>query len=312
MNLFLTIIGYLAAGAVFITAVRMYLTVNKLWKRKHEKPVAESISIMAYTLALMVHGPFMCKFIFINADPFAATNESLQIIAYIVVIAIGTGLWVKENKNISFFKLLMKALHMERKESGDLIKSLLQPSGAKQIMNILQKVAYIDNQLADEEVTLINNFAEQWKLDLPDLSDWATAKNTNLLDIRESVTEYLNISPPPEQAAELIDVISLIIKSDKIVTEEEELFLGEFKGMIDDYIQQNKDITLYHVLIVPQNEQQFDAVKTLFPDSTFEDRRGGRVFVRGQFYSKNYADAICQKYISLGMFSIWEECKTAA
>jgi hypothetical protein len=312
MDLFLIIINWLVTLAVLITAVRMYLLVNKLWKRKHERAVSESISIMAYTLAIVVHTPFMCKFIFIDHATMPALNDAIQIISYVVVIIIGAGFWVKENRNIGFFKLVMKALHLEGKESGDLIKSLIQPSGAEQIMNILKKVAYIDNELAEAELKLINGFAQQWKLDLPEVKDWETAKNTNLLDIRESVNEYLNLTPPPEQAAELIDVISLLIKSDAIVTEEEELFLGEFKGMINDYIQKNQDVTMYHVLIVPQNETQFNAAKTLFPDSTFEERRGGNVLVRGHFYSKNYAEAICQKYISLGMFSIWEECKTAA
>jgi hypothetical protein len=307
MDLFLFIINILVAGAVVITAVRMYLTVNKMWKRKQEKSVAESISIFAYFLAIMVHLPFMLKYAIIDKSALPAMNDALNISGYSVIIIIGAGLWVKENRGVNFFKLLYRALHLERKESGDLIKSLIQPSGAKQIMNILQKVAYIDNELVESEIKLVNDFARHWKIEMPDLKDWAIIGATNLMDIRESVVEYLDISPPPDQAAHLVDVIKLIIKADNIVTKDEQLFLEEATGMINDYINKNSELPMYHVLIVPQNEVQIDAIKNLFPNAELEERRGGKVFVRGKFYSKNYADAICEKYISLGMFSIWEE-----
>ena len=309
MQTFLIIIEFLVFAAVGITAIRMYLTVNKLWKRKHEKSVSESISIFAYLLAILVHLPFMFKFIFIDHSAMPAINDALSIAGYIVIIMIGAGLWVKENRNIGFLKLLMKALHLERKESGDLLKSIVQPSGAKQILGILQKVACLDQDLADEEIKLVNNFARQWKLDIPSPEEWSLSKETNLLDIRESVEDYLKISPPAQQASELIDLIKLMIIADDKLTEEENLFLSEVTGMIKDYIEKDGEAIMYHVLIVPQNEDQFNAIKTIFPHSEPVERRGGKVLVRGQFFSKEYANAISQKYIALGMFSIWEECK---
>jgi len=311
MQVFLFVIEFLVTAAVVITAIRMYLTVNKLWKRKHEKAVSESISIFAYLLAILVHLPFMFKFIFIDHSIMPAINDALNISGYSIVILIGVGLWVKENRTTGFFKLFLKALHLERKESGDLLKAIVQPSGAKQILNILQKVACLDNEIADEEIKLVNDFAKQWRLSIPSAEEWNLSKETNLLDIRDSVTEYLRLSPPPKQAAELIDLVKLMIIADNKLTNEENLFLSEVTGMIKNYIEKDGSAIMYHVLIVPQNEKQFDAVKTIFPNSEFEERRGGKVFVRGQFFSKEYADAICQKYIALGMFSIWEEYKAA-
>jgi len=311
MQAFLVVIEFLLFAAVAITAIRMYLTVNKLWKRKHEKSVSESISIVAYFLAILVHLPFMIKFIFIDHSPIPAINDALSVSGYSVIIVIGVGVWVKENRNTGFFKLFIKALHLERKESADLIKSLVQPSGAKQILSILQKVACLDQDIAEEEVKLVNNFAQQWRLDIPSAEEWSLSKETNLLDIRESVVDYLKISPPSQQASELIDLVKLMIIADNKLTEEENLFLSEVTGMIKDYVERDGEAVMYHVLIVPQNQSQFDAVKTIFPNSEPVERRGGKVLVRGQFFSKEYANAICQKYIALGMFSIWEECKTA-
>jgi hypothetical protein len=307
MELFMTILNVLVAAAVLITAVRMYLTVNKMWKRKHEKIVSESISIFAYTLAILVHLPFMFKYFLIDKMPMPAFNDALNIIGYSIIILIGTGFFLKDNRRTGFFTLLRRALRLESKESGDLIKAIIQPSGAKQIMKILQKVAYIDENLADEEIKLINDFANQWKLDIPDIKEWTSQGASTLLELRDSVTEYLDISPPPNQAAHLIDVITMMVKADSIVTKDEELILSEVTGMINNYVNSNVKPTLYHVLIVPQNGEQIKSIHTIFPNAELVDHRGGQVFVRGKFYSKDFADAICQKYISLGMFTIWEE-----
>jgi hypothetical protein len=121
--------------------------------------------------------------------------------------------------------------------------------------------------------------------------------------------DYLDISPPADQATELVDLIELVIKADKIITSEEDLFLHEVKKMIDDYVNNNKDAKLYYVLIVPQSAEQWDALKVMFPTCEIESWRGGKVLVMGKFYSKKYAEAICQKYISQGVFTIWDEQK---
>lgn len=311
MDIFLMIIKYLVMFAVGLTALRMYLTVNKLWKRKRDKSVTESISIFASFLAIFIHFPFMFKFALIDKQVFPAMNEGLNGFAYIIIILIGTGLWVKENKFHSFIHLILKAIRLESKESADLFKAFVNPGGAKQILNILQKVTTLDKKISDEELQLIKDFAAQWKIDIPDNVDFNAEWETNLLDIRQSVTDYLDISSPTEQAAELIDLIELVIKADKIVTTEESLFYEEVKSMIGDYVSHSSDGVMYYVYIVPQHNKQFEAIKTLFPNSAPEDRRGGQVFVRGKFYSKGYAEAICQKYSALGMFTIWDEHRAA-
>jgi hypothetical protein len=44
MKLFEQLINLLATGAILLTVVTAYLVANKLWIRKHEKVVAESIN----------------------------------------------------------------------------------------------------------------------------------------------------------------------------------------------------------------------------------------------------------------------------
>ena len=33
------------------------------------------------------------------------------------------------------------------------------------------------------------------------------------------------------------------------------------------------------------------------------NKRGGEVYIVGTFYSEDYADAVCSKYISLGLYT---------
>ena len=57
------------------------------------------------------------------------------------------------------------------------------------------------------------------------------------------------------------------------------------------------------MLIVPQSEAQFNAVRTLLPGREEKDLRGGKVFSAGTYFSPRYAELVCEKYIALGLFA---------
>jgi hypothetical protein len=46
-----------------------------------------------------------------------------------------------------------------------------------------------------------------------------------------------------------------------------------------------------------------DAVLALFPGIAAKTMRGCTVFSVGRFFSPRYADIVCEKYISLGLFT---------
>ncbi|NIP60312.1 MAG: hypothetical protein GWM92_18265, partial [Gemmatimonadetes bacterium] len=47
---------------------------------------------------------------------------------------------------------------------------------------------------------------------------------------------------------------------------------------------------MHEVLIVPQSDRQFDAVRSLFPGTDVKTTRGGEVFSVGRFFSPRYAE----------------------
>lgn len=304
MSAFLTFVEFLVAISVVVAGISNYLIVNKLWKRKAVKEVAESISISAALLGLATGLPFFVQFILIDHSVAPAIKASFGLITAFVFVGIGSGVWVKENHGVGFVRLMARALNLERHESVDLIKAWIQPKGAEQILTILRKLAAVDRHMDEREIELIREFAGRWKIDAPDMTAGDMEGGSDLLDIRRSVVDYLDIRPPREQAAQLMDVMQLFVKADAKVTQEEEIALEELTGLIEHYVDEEPSGQgMYEVLIVPQNDAQVEAIGQLIPGTEMKTLRGGRVFSVGRFYSASYAEVICQKYIELGLFT---------
>lgn len=115
---------------------------------------------------------------------------------------------------------------------------------------------------------------------------------------------YLAMKPPPDQAAELLDVMRAFIQADESVSPEEELIVEEVEGMVAEYLSEDAEGGASHeVLIVPQSDEQTRAVRELLPRAEVKTVRGGRVFSVGRFFSPRYAERICDQYIALGLFT---------
>ena len=52
-----------------------------------------------------------------------------------------------------------------------------------------------------------------------------------------------------------------------------------------------------------QGEEQIKAVKEILPDLDTVVDLGGKVFKVGRYFSEDYAEAVCNKYIALGLYS---------
>ena len=223
----------------------------------------------------------------------------------IIFTLIGAGVFVEANRGKSFFTLFIEALNLEKKESGELLNAMLRPKGAQKIINILTKLAAIDDDIAQEEIDLINDFADKWHIDIPELKAGKPEQVTNLVELKELVQSYLDEKPDLDVASGLTDLINLMAEADDEVTEEEAVAIAEFTGMISHYISVEKggDITVFDVNIVPQGEEQIQSVKEIFPDLKPIKERGGTVFKVGSFFSEAYADAVCEKYIALGLYT---------
>ena len=276
-----------------------------MWKRRGIAEVANSISIVAALLGFGVGFPFLLNSLFISGDYPAAGKSVLGLGMAVMMTLISMGYFVDENRGKGFFRLLFDALGAEKNESTDLLSAMLRPHGATKIIEILTQLAAIDDDVAQEEIDLINEFAEKWRIDIPELKPGVPKKVTNLVELKELVQSYLDEKPEVEVTQNLVDLINMMAEADDEVTEEEAMAVGEFTGMIAHYVSQEEggSIDAFEVVIVPQNDKQSLAVKELIPNINSVQKQGGEIFIVGTFYSEEYANAVCGKYISLGLFT---------
>ena len=238
------LISVLVSGALIFSVIKGYLTVNKIWKRKKNEEVASSISIVAAMLGFAVGLPFLLNSLIITQDYFSAAKSVVALFLATVFTLIGTGYFVDKNRGKGFFKLLGEALKLEGKESGDLITDMIRPKGARKIIDILHKLAAIDEEIAKEEIDLINQFADKWGIDIPELQPGKVENVTSLVELKSLVQSYLDEGPDTDVAEGLVDLMNLMAEADDEVTKEEEMAVAEFTGMIAYYVSSEKEAIL--------------------------------------------------------------------
>ncbi len=295
----------MAIIAAILSFFQIYFIINKLWKRKHEKIVAESISISAMFISIFINGFFAIKNMGGDNIPQLSANI-MWISASVISAVIGVGLYVSTNREVGFLRLLLRALNMERKEAGDLAMVFFKPSGAAKIIEILGRIAMVDNDLDKKEREFIQGFADNWgiKVDWDKIVKYADESEQRFSELRRAMSSYLGTSPPKEQASQLMDVISLLVNVDGVLTDEEDLMLSELTGLIMKYLGKGTEVDVYRVAVVPQSKEQEEAIEGLLKDLTKEHIAGGWAYVSEAYYSERYAGIISAQYRALLVFSV--------
>lgn len=108
---------YLVIGSLPLAALQIYLTTNKLWKRKHERAVAESISILGEFAGLIPVTLLTVKFV-LDGQWEGAVDGILWVLGATVAVLIGSGRWVEGRRDHGFFRLLVDSIRVERGEVG--------------------------------------------------------------------------------------------------------------------------------------------------------------------------------------------------
>ena len=255
-------------SALIIAIFQAYLKVNKIWKRKKIEEVANSISIVASLLGFAVLLPFLLNSL-INTNDYPAAGKSLiGLVLAALWSLISVGYFVESNRGKGLFRLIIDALSQEKKENKDFIYSILRPPDGQKIIQILIKLSAIDAEVAPEEIKLIKEFADKWRIDIPNLQPGKPEEVTNLVDLKDLVQSYLDEKPDVEVAKGLRDIITLMTETDDKVTLEEAMAVAEFSGMIGNYVNAEKDrkVDMFEVNIVPQGEKQLRAIKELLPN----------------------------------------------
>lgn len=303
------VLEFIMSISLAFTAIQVYLQINKIWKRKHEKEVADSQSISGLILLAINCVLSISYYLVVTTDPISAIDTSIYLFQALTFGLISTGLWVKRDEKLSMWDLIRRAIRLERKEADYLIKKFFRPTNAEVIINILHQLALIDDYLDPKEKELIEAFAKEWKIeyDVDKMSKQVSTSGSSekrFVNLRNSVATYLESEPQKEQASQLRDMMNTLINIDDTVSPEEELINSELIGLIDNYIKGEGVGTSFDVLIVPQRNEHHEFIHQILPNAKQYEVAGGLAYSIGTFYSLKYAEMICNQYREVNLFTI--------
>ncbi len=300
------IFAWLAVGLSLVSA---YLKLNKVWKRKHKAEVAQSVSIMGYFLDILPVSLLAANYLIV-AQWQGFFDSLIWIFAGVIMMLIGTGHWVQGERKKSLWQLVRQSLAIERQEAGALARSVFHPSNADLIVRILSALAIVDEHLDDTEKRYIEDFADQWGIDV----DWekvrvnAPAESAQrILELRRLTDEYLATSPPSDQASQLGDIVDALVRVDQSISPEEEIVLAELKGLIVSYVAVDEDQETYTVTVVPQSPAQVAAIDGQLSNLKKTQMAGGVGYIVNSYFSSSYAELVCRQYRDLGFFTVTVE-----
>jgi hypothetical protein len=280
-----------------ISTIISYLKVNKLWARRHIKEVAESISVAAALLSLLTTVPFMVKFLVIDQDYVAAGKFLLSLAVFVVFFFVGIGVWVKREEKISLWKMLRRALATERGELTYLIHSFARPREAPAILEILRLVSMVDNDFDEREREMLESVALPWGIHPDDMKLSVQEGGSDISSVQKAFADYLSLKPPASQVEKVFDLVKFMVHADRKVTRDERLILTEIDGAVGAYLADgSKAPDVYEVLLVPQNDEQFDKMREEVTDPSLQERAGGQAVVAGSYFSEPFARAICLRF----------------
>lgn len=301
------ILEYMMQASLVLTALQVYLQINKIWKRKHEREVAASQSISGLILLAFSCILSISYYAVVTDDFISAYETSIYLFQAFIFGLISTGFWVKSSTKLSFWDLIKRAIRLERKEADYLIKKFFKPTNAEVILSILHQLAMIDDHLDPKEKELIEAFAKEWKIEYQaDKMDHIISESTDnrFIMLRNSVQNYLESEPQKEQVAQLRDMMNTLINIDDTVSPEEELINSELIGLIDNFIKGDSESKSFDVLVVPQQNEHHEFIKQLLPNAKQYEVAGGIAYSIGSFYSIKYAEMICNQYREVNLFTI--------
>ncbi len=287
-------------GLIFVN----YLKVNKIWSRKHEPQVADSISVVAVLGEVLLLLPF-----FVANFQIGSINGIIKdIMGFIVIFVfffIGIGYWT--NNGFSFGHKLKRSLSMEGSEISRLFRDILGFKNLKKIFMIMCELCLIDKKLHEKEEALLRNFAAEYKLNYEKIIAEVKEKIANrsgaytVADLNKDIDNYISKAPPKKVVQWLRDIVIKIIEIDSEVSEDENIIATEIVAKLNNYVMVEKtENKMFNLLLIPQDEKMEESILTINPKLRKIERPGAKsAYLAEKFYSLEFAEVVRQQYVDL-------------
>lgn len=297
---------FLSMISVFITLLMIYLSVNKIWIRKHEQEVSDSLSIFANTMSIIQASiGLTLAFNLFNIKGVCMGVISFSVAAFYMLIAVGY--WV--NNDLTLKQKIFRAFKMDRAESSAIIKDMLHVSSIQKIFKIICTLAWADGNLQEAEIKLLKEFAKHNNINYDETMKDVMANTSNqdsvviMTNLKKDIEIYMNTSPPKNIVIWFQDLVDKLVNADGVVTDQESIIVEEIKGLMNSYLSdKSKKIEKYHLILLPQSkEDEFEILKIKNDLSKSESSIFGSkvAYIIDSFYSEKFAILSREKYVKL-------------
>ena len=306
MENFKLVIMILATLSLGFSMAEIYFAANQLWPRKHDRTVVESLSLTALLIGMipLTLSAIDCA---LHAQ-WRVMTEALLFVAWGAArVIVALGIWLPDGARLTVWQRMKRVFRRERETAGDLARALFRPSQASLVLEILSRVAWLDDELHANEAQLIADFARAWHVPFDVDEARGSGRRTSagrLVELGQKVSAYLDTMPPREQAAHLSDVIRQLVEVDENVSTDEDIALSELQGMLHAYCNRQEGLAECFAVLVPRGLAEADAIRLNLPSLEQRVLPSGEVFVAGPFYSQRFAGKVAEQHRALGFFSV--------
>ena len=304
MSTFQQLIHMLADGVILFSVVEVYLTLNKLWTRRHIKEVADSISISARAIGMIPGSIFTLNYFFAQQWQ-GVIDGMIWICAAIVQIMVAAGVWVAGNKRSNFFNLLGKSLERETKEVFNLAKYLFNIESREKVIDLLAATALTDKVLNEKEKAFVEQIANEWGIKVS-WDEWISRYKKKdvsaLFGMSIEIRRYLDLNPTKKELKLMLKVIKQLSDQSGRSGPENQYIIDEFSEAIRQY-RSGDYLEYYQVQIVPQEKEQHERLQASDIEMKSRFIGSGFTYLLEPFFTQNYADSVVTEFQELGYFA---------
>lgn len=303
MHLLRESVSILAYGAIIFSVVEIYLTLNKLWSRKHIQEVAESISISARVIGMIPCSIFTLNY-FLQQQWQGVIDGSLWLIAASIQIMIGAGFWVVTKQKYKLWDLISQSIQRETREVSNLAMSVFQSSSREKLIDLLAAIALLDKVINEEEKLYVEKLAKEWDIPLIWGAHKSRIRNKGVsphVIVSQELQVYLEYGPTRKEMKLLRQLIKGLLDVSGSVTEDHAFILAEFNEVFKRY-PNTQYKQYYQIQVVPQEKEQHEILQGNHIKMKSEYLGSGFTYTIEPFFVEAYADKVVKEFGELGFF----------
>jgi len=298
-------INVFISSVVIIRFVSIYLTLNKVWTRKHIHEVADSNSVTASLLGFLVGSGLLLESIQNNSFS-NAMHGVMACCLSVFYFLLSSGYWVEKERKISFYTKLLRALRMERKEVANILKAITKPKHPEMLIELMVALSCADGKFDKQEKDVVVDSAVLWGVGPDEISKYEEEYLSHPacvpFNIRSILDKYLKTLPSRHDVLLLIDLANKVIEIDGVIDKEEIAAIKELTAHIETYLGQKRQSLNYAVVAVPKFEKDRDELFGFCKSVSYTEDYGGTGVLLGDFYTSECAMSVCDKFRNNKLF----------